>query len=187
MKIDAGHFFTAWKSSCQTRNDSLEREWDNAQSFTRIILDRHNSVTEDVAKELQLSNYSEYYSMDSVMYREGSDRASGTPPNETWLNKIRVAIENENQFNWNLYQEICHLMILDCELRVLVTYPGSSSTDSPEMKMLHSLILKSDESQRFSNEESILVIFGRKPSLESQITWDAYVYKESNWKAVTKS
>src|SRR5438309_6138042 len=83
----------------------------------------------------------------------------GSPPNTTWLRRIRVAFEHENYFNSGLFQEVSHLLITDCDLRVLVSYPNDPDAElSYQLKYLHEVIKGNDRSDQISEASSFLFI-----------------------------
>jgi hypothetical protein len=130
----------------------------------------------EVADKLHLLCYhSDYYSLDTVFYKE-DDLVPGRPAVSYWLRDIRIAFEHENNFNSGLYREVSNLLITNCDLRVLVTCPNGDGHE--QLEYLHKVIQGSRQSQTISDDESFLVIFG----FESDFSWDGYVYKQDNWK-----
>lgn len=81
----------------------------------------------------------------------------------------------------NCYQEISHLLITNCDLRVLVTYPDGNEIED-QMNYLHDLICKVEGSTSYCTSESILVILGHRTADLNKIEWEAYIYKEIGWK-----
>lgn len=87
-----------------------------------------------------------------------------------------MAFEHENSFNRDLYKEVAHLLITDCDLRVLVTYPNRDI--SSILDYLHQIISSNRKATTFSQEESILLVFG----YEAGFLWEGRVYKSTQWK-----
>ena len=115
--------------------------------------------------------------MDTILYKP-EDKTPDINPNTYWFRDIRVAFEHENNFNGGLYQEVSHLLITNCDLKVLVTYPNDDIEN--ELNYLHKIISGNRQSKSISDEESFLLIFGS----EGDFSWDAYVYKTDNWKQI---
>lgn len=174
-KISSKIFFETWLNTVSNRKDHLLKIWRNSKEFTSYIKGDENSVIEEVANKLDLLCYPrDYYSIDTILYKP-EDKTPNINPNSYWFRNIRVAFEHENNFNSGLYQEVSHLLITNCEIRVLVTYPNDDTTD--ELKYLHEIISGSTQSQLISDEESFLIIFG----YESDFSWEGFIYSKSNW------
>ncbi len=177
--INATSFFQAWTSTVQTRKDHMLGIWRQAKPFTAYVKGNEESIMQEVAAKLGLLCYhQDYYSIDTVLYRE-EDLVPGRPEGSYWFRDIRVAFEHENNFSSGLFQEISHLLITTCDLRVLVTYPNQDTT--AELAYLHSIISGNRSAATFSQDESILIIFGYETGFE----WKGLVYKLDSWKAIT--
>jgi hypothetical protein len=175
-KIDSIAFFRAWVSTVENRKNHLLSIWRQARPFTASIKGDERSVMQEVAVKLELLCYHrDYYSIDTILYK-AVDVVPGLAEGTYWFKDIRVAFEHENNFNYNLYQEVAHLLITNCDLRVLVTYPNQDP--SAVLNYLHDLISSNRNAATFSQEESILLIFG----YESGFEWRGFVYKMEEWK-----
>lgn len=171
-------FYTAWKAIAEQRETEILAAWDNAQEYTSLIIRSENSIIKSVSSALELHCYNrDYYSLDSVLYCD-SDRAPVEQGNGLWLRDITVAFEHENNFFSGLYQEVSHLLITNCVLRVLVTYPNTGELD--ELARLHEIISGNRSATLISNLENFLIIFGYK----SPYRWEGFVYKSESWKAI---
>ena len=94
-------------------------------AFTEFI----SEVIGEVAAEMGLHHYREYYTIDHVLYEDEdvvtdsllpfcTSRVSGT-----WLRHIRVAIEHENSLDvGGGFQELAKLMLVNADLKVLMGY-----------------------------------------------------------------
>jgi hypothetical protein len=177
-KVTALKFYQSWLDTVTSRKHHLLSIWRNAKVFTSYIKGDENSVMEDVANKLNLLCYPrDYYSIDTILYRP-EDKTPGTSPNTYWFRDIRVAFEHENNFKGGLYQEVSHLIITNCDLRVLVTYPNEDTTN--ELKYLHEIISGNRQAKSISDEESFLIIFGYEAGFE----WKGFIYKQDNWKQI---
>lgn len=177
-KIRATNFYSVWLDTVNGRKENLLNIWRNAKAFTSYIKGDDNSVMEEVAKRLNLLCYPrDYYSIDTILYLP-EDKTPKTNENSYWFRDIRVAFEHENNFRGGLYQEVSHLLITQCDLRVLVTYPNVDTTN--ELNYLHEIISGSRQSKSISNEESFLIIFGYETGFE----WEGLIYKQNNWKRI---
>lgn len=177
-KINSLTFYQAWLGTMQDRKEHLLKIWRKATEFTSHIRSDDNSVMIEVAKKLDLLCYPyDYYSIDTILYKK-EDLVPGLNPGQFWFRDIRVAFEHENNFNSGLYKEISHLLIMNCDLRVLVTYPNDDGQAG--LKYLHEIIKGNRQSKVISDEESFLIIFGG----ETGFVWEGYVYKEDNWKII---
>lgn len=177
-KINSLTFFQAWFETVQNRKEHLLKIWRQNTEFTSHIKSDDNSVILEVANKLNLLCYPyDYYSIDTILYKK-EDLVPGLNEGQYWFRDIRVAFEHENYFNSGLYKEVSHLLITNCDLRVLVTYPNDDGQE--ELKYLHGIINGHRQSKIISDEESFLIIFGG----EAGFIWEGYVYKEDNWKQI---
>jgi hypothetical protein len=175
-KISSIMFLQAWLETVHNRKEHLLKIWRHAKEFTSNVKGDDASIMKEVADKLNLFCYhNDYYSLDTVLYRE-EDLVPGRPQCTYWFRDIRVAFEHENNFNSGLYQEVSHLLITNCDLRVLVTYPIDDGQE--ELDYLHEVIKGNRQSQTISDDECFLIIFG----FEGDFSWDGYVYKQDNWK-----
>lgn len=177
-KVTSLQFYNAWIETVSMRKNYLLDIWRNAKIFTKYIKGDSNSVMDEVALRLNLLCYPyDYYSLDTILYKP-EDKTPDTNPDTFWFRDIRVAFEHENNFMSGLYQEISHLLITNCDLKVLVTYPNGDTEN--ELKYLHKIISGSRQSKLLSDEENFLIIFG----YENDFSWDGYVYKTDHWKQI---
>lgn len=175
-KIKATDFYNLWLETVNNRKAALLKIWRKTSDFTQYIKGSDNSVVDEIGKKLGLLTYQQdYYSIDTIFYKP-EDLSPKIKPNTYWFRDIRIAFEHENNFNSGLYQEVSHLLITSCDLRVLVTYPQYETDDM--LESLHEIIKGNRNSKNISDEENFLIIFGYETGFE----WEAYVYKETNWK-----
>jgi len=176
-RISANDFFHAWVASVNEMKIILQDNWRNATQFTSLVKSSEDCVLKLVAKQLGLNCYPhDYYSLDSVLYRD-CDLVPDLPEHSYWFRSLTVAFEHENSINSGIFKEVSHLLILDPELRVLVTYP-ISGIEEREWEYSHSIISGSRNADSISDQENFLVIFGG----ESGFVWEGYVYKKNGWK-----
>lgn len=177
-KVKSSDFYKAWVDTVTNRKEHLLSIWRNAKVYTSYIKGDENSVMDEVASRLNLLCYPyDYYSLDTILYKL-EDKTPDINPNTWWFRDIRVAFEHENNFKGGLYQEVSHLLITNCDLKVLVTYPNDDIEN--ELNYLHKIISGNRQSKSTSEEESFLLIFGS----EGDFSWDGYVYKIDNWKQI---
>src|ERR1700721_1857293 len=123
-KISSQHFFEAWIDTVQGRREPLLSIWRQPRAFTSHVKGDDNSIMKEIADKLDLICYHhDYYFLDTIFYKE-EDLVPGRPDGSFWFRDIRVAVEHENKYNRSLYQEVAHLLIINCDLKVLVTYPN---------------------------------------------------------------
>ncbi len=173
-RITAEGFFAAWKRACALRTEKLFTEWDNRPAFTEEILSSNNSVIQEVAQDLGLLSYREYYCIDAILC-DKSDRVPDQPESWHWVSNIRVAFEHEHQFNSGLFQETSHLLITRAELRVLVTYPENFAIE-PELVRLERTIGAAGLS-----DPAFLLVFGKRTE-PNGIEWEARQFSAGSWK-----
>jgi hypothetical protein len=175
-KIKAIDFYNAWIETVTNRKDHLLSIWRNPKEFTYYIKGSENSVVDEIGVKLGLLTYpQDYYSIDAVFYKP-EDLIPNLKPNTYCLRDMRIAFEHENNFNSGLYQEVSHLLITNCDLKVLVAYPNYETDDM--LKDLHEIIKGNRNSKTNSDEENFLIIFG----YQNGFAWEGYVYKETDWK-----
>ena len=171
-------FFKNWLLSVNENREILINNWRNSKNFTFSIRGEIDSVLSKVATNLNLKVYeNDYYSLDAIFYDE-KDLCPRINSNSHWFRNIRIAFEHENNFYSGLYQEISHLIITNCELKVLVTYPNDEEEGFEELKYFSEIIQGNRKEKEFSDNEEILVIFG----YENDFQWEGYIYKTNEWK-----
>jgi hypothetical protein len=180
--ITARDFHTAWCASAKEKETEIKSGWNSPSDYTSTIMYESSSVISLVCEKLNLKHYAEYYCIDNVLYKP-EDLVPGSPKNTTWLRKIRVAFEHENYFNSGLFQEISHLLITQCELRVLVSYPDSINEIQPELNYLHTVISGTDTAREISDKGGLLFIIGWRHKTEGhdEVFWFGYLYQTSGW------
>lgn len=176
----AEQFFHAWVEECQERYVDLFNAWPRGREFTRQIFDEPRSLLAHVGRRLNLRTYCGYYHTDAILYRD-ADLVPLAPTGQTWVRRVRVAFEHENNFSSGLFQELSHLMILDADLRVLVFYPPNPSELDSELRYLHDVVTGSSRSTQFAMSASILLIAGYQFHNPERIEWQGYVFHGDNW------
>jgi hypothetical protein len=175
-KTSASFFFSSWIDTVENRKEELLKNWRKAKEFTYLIKGSENSVVDEIARKLDLLTYpQDYYSIDTIFYKP-EDLTPNRRPNTYCLRDMRIAFEHENAFNSGLYQEVSHLLIINCDLRVLVAYPNYEPDEM--LSQLHEIIKGNRNSIENSDKENFLIIFG----YHTGFAWEGYVYKENDWK-----
>ncbi len=182
--INSSSFYKAWLHVVKQENtfELLRNTWSNNKNFTHEIIHSKEAVIQKVANEIKLDCYSgDYYSLDAVFYTK-KDLVSNIPHNSCWLKEIQIAFEHENIFNNNLYQEVAHLLITRCNLKVLVSYPNYEK--EPTTDYLHDIISSCSIAQEISEKENFLLILGYYSG--GKCEWEGWVYKNSTekWKKI---
>lgn len=177
-RITAFEFYNAWIDCVENRKQHLLENWRSPKEYTVLIKGNENCLLEEVGKKLNLLCYSrDYYSIDSILYKK-EDLVPQIKEGTYWFRDIRVAFEHENNFNRALYQEVSHLLIVNADLKVLVSYPNKDAY--AELKYLHEIIRGNRQSKAIADNESFLIIFG----YENNFIWEGLVYKEEGWKRI---
>jgi hypothetical protein len=180
--VTAVKFYNMWLEKAELLKDRIEENWGKRTEVTDLVLRDENCLLGCVAAGLGLNSYSrsDYYSIDAVLYKD-EDKVPDLPDNNYWLRAIRVAFEHENNFRNGLFQEVAHLLITNCEIRVLTTYPtGYEPADKAELDKMHKLISGVPDAPTISEEESFLFILGKRDGY----SWEGYVYKSEGWKRI---
>jgi hypothetical protein len=177
--INAKDFLIAWLrvvTRAENRKELLT-VWRNFSDFTSLIMRNENSILEQVGKEVELKAYQQdYYSIDAILYKD-DDLVPTRRENTYWFRDIQVAFEHENTFNSGLYQEVSHLLITNCQLKVLVAYPDNDDNEVVKLNYLHEIIKGTRYSKELSDKENFLIIFGYENGFE----WIGHIYKEDGW------
>ena len=176
----ASRFFEAWLAATSERSEELARRWASQRAFTSCMLKEPNSVVDAVAAKLGWKCYDEYYSIDAIMFAP-EDRIPEAPANQTWVRRIRVALEHENNFESGLFRELSHLLITDCDLRVLVSYTNDPERVKRECAVLHRIVSGSDRARAISDAGSLLFIIGSGYLENAPVVWQAFVYSTEGW------
>jgi hypothetical protein len=178
----ADGFFKLWVAACGKRHTILLPDWSNAPVFTAHVFSNPNSIIEAIARDLKLRCYCGYYSIDAILFKEPDDLVPGIPEGTTWVRRIRIAFEHENYFDSGLFQEVSHLLITDCDLRVLVSYPNNEDDLNYQLVYLHSIIAGTDRSDQIADNEAFLFIVGWCDVKKGIIDWRGYVYERTGWR-----
>jgi len=173
-------FFELWVDACIQRYEVLHRDWSNCSAFTSHVFSQ-NSIIEAIGKALGFRCYCGYYSIDAILFTE-DDLVPGRPAGTTWVRRIRIAFEHENDFDSGLFQEVSHLLITDCDLRVVVSYPGNREELDSQLEYLHSIIAGTDRSDRIAEDRAFLFIAGWRDIEKHTIEWWGYVYDHTAWR-----
>jgi len=174
-------FFQFWVDACAQRHNILLQDWTNYRAFTSHVLTEPDPIIKAVATSLDLQWYSGYYHIDAILFRD-ADRVPDAPAGTTWVRRIRVAFEHENNFDSGLFQEVSHLLITDCDLRVVVSYPNNPDELASQLKYLYSIIADTDRSDQIAETGAFLFIAGRRDITEHTIEWSGYVYERTEWR-----
>lgn len=187
ISLNAETFFKSWCEIADSNKTVLLDKWGDDGEYTSFVLYDKNGLIYSVGYDLGLKTYTYsrhgYYGIDAVLYKDIEDIIPDSSISETWLRWIRIAIEHENQFNYKLYQEISRLLITNCALRVLITYPKNSSKQDEILQKIHSIIRDSVISKPISDNDTFLIILGSGFDSD-EIQWEGLVYKEDKWKAL---
>ena len=101
--------------------------WYNSpEKYTSLMLGEKNSggLFREVADELHLNYYQEYWTLDAVFYE--SKDIEYFPENSVFANYLSVVLEHENYIA-TTYEEMNKLTIFNSPLKVLVTYPNKEN------------------------------------------------------------
>lgn len=179
MKINSEVFFENWLSASKIKEQEILAAWSNSADLSSVIMYEEDSVVDILCRNLNLSHYSEYYSLDKVIYDKSSDLVPNSPTGQTWLRQIKVAFEHENFFNSGLFQELSHLLITTSELKVIVSYPNKAKEINRELKKLHEIISGVDIKKELSAQRSLILIFAW--AKENTVEWIGLAYNEEDW------
>lgn len=174
-RTSAFEFYNIWKKITSERKQEMLEVWRNNKALTYFVKDSDNSIINEIAKHFDLLCYpQDYYCIDAILYNK-EDLTPGIKENTFWFRDIQIAFEHENNFRSGLYQEVSHLLITNCKLKVLVSYPDYEPDN--ELEYLHSIIKGSNHSSELSEKENFLIIFGYENGFE----WEGFIYKEDSW------
>jgi hypothetical protein len=172
-------FFKLWVDVCKEREEVHLRDFPKSPLLTGHMLTNENSVIQAVAKRLDLKCYCGYYAIDAILFKDPDDRVPDAPARMTCVRRIRIAFEHENYFNSGLFQEVSHLLITDCDLRVVVSYPNKPAELKDQLDYLFQIIKGSDRSNRISENDSFLFI--AEIGQPGYFDWRGFVYKNDDW------
>lgn len=186
MTITHQKFFETWCLVCKNNKKKLLENWNKPPKkyYTPLILKNKNSITKQIAKKLELEVFHEYYSHDAVFYTK-SDIVKEYPPNNTWqttkgcfLTHIKIAFEHENTITGKDggYQEICHLLTTNSELKVLIGYLNEEQQKDCAEDFQSIIAGQNDKSQ------TILLILGDQ--INNSIIWNGYVLLHDKYEKI---
>lgn len=179
--ITAKEFYQTWCDTIRHRNDEVKQNWSNTK-LTSLVIKNENSIVVDISERLGLLCFNgDFHNIDSVFYRE-EDLIQEYSPG-CYLTDIRIAFEHENDFYSGLFQEVSHLLLINCDLKVVVSYPRSEKAEFSMLENLHSIISSSRISQHLADTDGFLFIMGH----EKANLWKGWVYKSDNWELVAEA
>jgi len=179
-EVSAESFFSTWCATIEEFLPDLIKDWWSNAHFTKKVLSDDCSVIRCVAQRLGLQCYCEYYKLDAVLFRP-SDKVPYAPERETWLRRVRVAFEHENESRSGLYQEVAHLLITDCDHRVLVTYSTDQAHLRAELGRLHDLVSETDRASTLAGSGGLQIIVGSTNAVQDSVLWQSFVYRLDGW------
>ena len=182
-KVTAQEFYKLWLDITKNQQEKIFDTFTNNPVYTSTIIYDEDSIIKMVAKSLEMRSYNDYYCIDTVLFKE-EDLVPVIPKGQTWIRKIRIAFENENFFKRGLFQEVGHLLITNCDLRVVVSYPNSDEELENELIRLHNLITGVDIAKIIAQENSFLFIAGWPDNQLKEVLFDGYVFKDAKWEAL---
>lgn len=178
IMISSYNFLKVWTETVIENKVELSDNWENSAQYTKLIIGSSGSILSKIASKLNLLCYeNNYYFIDAVFYH-CQDKTPNTNENTFWFRDLRIAFEHENKFNSGLYQEISHLLLLNCDLKVLVTYPDRDVKS--ELNYIHEIIKGNRNSQSIDKNENFLIIFGYRENF----TWEGWIFKEKEMKKI---
>lgn len=177
--MNSRDFYRAWLSVVgQTETvEKLRSVWRNTKDFTNEIIYEQDSILKRVSQEINLECYgADYYSLDSILYYK-KDLVHNINQNSCWVKDIQVAFEHESKYDLKIFQEVAHLLITRCNLRVLVSYPENDK--EPISDYIHEIISSCSIANEISEKENFLLILGYNNANPS---WEGFVYsKDEKW------
>jgi hypothetical protein len=183
----ARDFLSKWNEVVHERKEELLIKWKGPKKqYTNLIIHNDDSIVNEVAALLSLNCFNgDYYCVDSVFYKD-KDRLPGLGDNCV-LKDHRISFEHENDFNSGLYQEVSHLLLLNCDLKVLVAYPNNEGDEKKELINLHKIISSNRQSKIISEEEGFLILFCHEHSDNKLYKWKGWVYvnNEEQWSLIS--
>lgn len=176
----ARDFYSSWKDVITDRQAEVFEHWESRTAFTNFIIKSDDSVLLDISKKIGFECYNkDYYHIDAVFYKQEDllpEFSEGC-----YLANIRIAFEHENDFNSGLFQEVSHLLQVNSELKVLVSYPKNSEVEAQELQKLHYIISKSRQAAEIATNEGFLIIMGHGEPYE----WKGWLYDSRGWINIT--
>jgi hypothetical protein len=155
-------------------HSQLSESWLKLGFYTALM---RETVLPRVADKLKLRSWpKEYYSLDSVFYREKDTEHFG----EHIMNAkfIEVALEHEHVLSGTA-QEMNKLQLFSAPLKVLITYDETDAERAHHLKRYREIIESADIFCDIHSLRRQLVIFGRKAA--ETINWSAYVYEREGF------
>lgn len=149
--------------------ERILRVWDHPKNLTALMLSPQNGLLPDIARELHLKYFREYWSLDAVFY-ENKDKLYFSE-NDTFAENISVAVEHENNATYS-HSEMNKLGLFNTPLAVIITYPGRN-----ERKLLNDysdILKRSDIFSDFGQKRQKLVVFGK--SANQAVAWSFHLF-----------
>lgn len=153
---------------------TISELWNKFPDYSRLMLGTYEKpgLLNEVAKKLNLQSTINYWSFDSIFYTELITEFFSD--DYLYVNYASVAIEHENVINYS-HNEISKLSLLNCPLKVLITYPKKETDIETYLTHYAKIIKLADVFNDFSSLRKQLIIFGE--SFEDYHNkWSYYVY-----------
>ena len=175
-------FMTKFNSVVNKYAITLRDKWNAPNKFTKIFLGEKFSggIMRELAKNLELRYYREYYTLDAIFYKRKDEGISDkSAEGALYAESICIALEHENNVN-SSYIEMNKLAIFNTPLKVLVTYPSGKQKAEKFLTQYASILTKADIFSDFSTLRRHMVIFG-KLNKDRKPIWSYYVYKNKRF------
>ena len=170
--ISSKQFFDLWVEKYEKNKKPLSLNWDDRKKYTIEI----KKVCDDLAKELNLDTWHEYYSSDTIFYKKDNAEIIG---GSTYIINPEIVFEHENEAN-NFLSEIAHNLIIKSKLYVTVSY-YKSTPDINYLNKIKDLINKSSSSNEFKKNKNFLLIIGDDREYQSKNYWKGYIFHKKKW------
>jgi hypothetical protein len=177
-EITAEQFLSAWRMACAKKMDLLVEQFNGSyELYSSYVFSGDSSIVDDVSKQLSLECQREYYRIDVAFIKPG-DRIIDAPG---WLHRIRIAFEHEHLFG-HAFEEVAKMMLIDADLRVVVSYPfGTSTRKAGVWQKLHRIVAESHRVEDIAAHRRLLVITGALEMEPRGIEWLGFVFRKDGW------
>jgi hypothetical protein len=150
-------FASAFQAVVKLRSKEINAFWKpwSAKEYTRLFLQRDDSILKDVARRLKLDYAQPWCTLDAIFFEHA--RAG-------LAEYLSVAIEHEN-FSRRAAYQVNKLSIFNAPLKVLITYPaGPSLKDESKqdavLRLCSEMLRAADALGDFSHARQQMIILG---------------------------
>jgi len=171
-------FKEVFLSHAEKEKERIISLWREDKKFTELMLGYNEGIVAKTAEALGQKYYREYWTIDAVYFKRKIQKYFSKLG--TYAEYLSAAIEHENLFKTS-HEEMNKLSMLNCPLKVLITYPPQD--EAPQLlKEYADILSRADIFKDFTLKRKHLMVFRYLNRPED--SWSFFVYQNGDFTEV---